>query len=186
MSNLMTREAIAPGIVKVNVWMPSPGNVGHASLSFRDVYASFRPLGAKKQDLMNVRERDPQFPPTYRWDRKHEGRDAEYRPKLDGLDIELMAGMWEGIKTSIGLPYDIVRLNGLTMTMMLLEQGSGISPSDEVGRGGLAIDEYTENPEQRRLLRARFGSMRIAMWTPTALLSYVEEIKKNKDKRGRP
>lgn len=69
--------------------------------------------------------------------------------------------------------YNLVQHNCSTVIYALLAVGSSVKPSFIPG---VAIDDHAAGWAQRLLLRLRFMSATIPMWTPDAVLRYADEI----------
>lgn len=164
--------------VTLHVWMLQLDDVGHVSLDVSGIYMSYWPangVDAKKQVKIGTTQ-EPGFQRAYVSDRRMERRDSDVRVELHGLDVNAMTLAWDEFK-AMPKRYNLVRHNCATVIASLLEIGSGVAPpfSPE-----LKIDDFAGAFGTRMMLRIRFLSTSIAMWTPNTVLMYAHEIQRKK------
>ncbi len=159
--------------VKVYIWLPQGGNVGHSSLQIGEAaYMSFWPDRAKKGFItsairsltMNVM-RQPLYQ-DYSLDRAKEGFDPIVLD-LENLNEAAMIEYWEKVKDS-ELVYKLAEFNCSTVIANALYIGSNLKPSF---RPLAAVDDYVGTG-------IPLGS--IEAWEPKTILQYAKEIKRIK------
>ncbi len=159
--------------VKVYVWRPCGGRVGHCSMAVgNQTYISLWPgLGRKgfarsviQKMTMNVKRRP--FYRDYESDLEAEG----FEPivvELYSLDKEVIEQYWEKVQMS-GLEYELTEFNCSTIIANVLYLGSGLQPSFQP----LAeVDTYIG-------LGIPLGQ--VEAWEPKYILQYAKEIKRLK------
>ena len=162
--------------IKVLVWLPNAGNVGHTSMQVdEDVYISFWPDKAKKtfagsiiRNLtMNVVRR-----PLYRdyeFDREKNG----FEPitiELEALNEEEIKKYWFKVKDS-EVSYKLADFNCSTVIANALYIGSGVKPSF---RPLADLDMYIG-------MGIPLGE--IEAWEPKTILQYAKDINRLKSKK---
>ena len=158
----------------VHIWLLSPSNVGHVSLTIDATYASFWPGDAAgKKDFKIGRTHKPAFPASYKTDKRLEGRDCDKTVVLNGLQEALMIDAWETFKAD-PKHYNMVNQNCSTIAAWLLEIGSGLSPTIDKG---IRINEWVTNPVQRFVFKLRYLGNQIDMWTPDDVWRYALQVK---------
>jgi len=159
--------------VTVHVWKLQSDNPGHASLQIGNTYVSYWPSDAAgKKDVKIGQTHDVSFPRSYATDARLERKECDERRILLGLATGQMIEAWAAFKSE-PRRYNMVAHNCSTVIAALLELGSGVKPSFVPG---VAIDDHAAGWPQRLLLRVRFMSSSIRMWTPDAVLRYADEI----------
>lgn len=157
----------------VHIWTLTSGNVGHVSISVKDRYVSFWPSSpAGKNDFKLGETHEPNFPGSYRHDKKLERRECDFNVVLGNLDEDLMIKLWEEFKNN-PKKYNMVKQNCSTVAAWLLEAGSGISPG---GAKGININEWVKNPFQKLFLKMKFFGNQIDMWTPNDVHRFALQI----------
>ncbi len=159
--------------VKIYVWLPRGGNVGHSSMQVgEDAYISFWPGQGRKgfvrtalrRMTMNVKRR-----PVYRdyeGDREAEGFDP-IAVELNSLNEPAIQTYWEKVQSS-DLDYELTDFNCSTIIANALYLGSGLQPSFQP----LAeVDRYVG-------LGIPLGE--VEAWEPKNILQYAKEIKRLK------
>lgn len=159
--------------VKVYVWRPCGGRVGHCSMAVgKQTYISLWPgLGRKgfarsviQKMTMNVKRR-----PFYR-DYESDLEAEEFEPivvELYSLDEAAIEQYWEKVQMS-GLEYELTEFNCSTIIANVLYLGSGLQPSFQP----LAeVDTYIG-------LGIPLGQ--VEAWEPKYILQYAKEIKRLK------
>jgi hypothetical protein len=157
--------------VKVYVWLPTGGKVGHCSMQVGDrAYVSLWPGNGRKgfvrsaiqKMTMNVK-RQP-FYRDYAADLAAEGADPIV-VELDSLDEMAIQKYWEKVQAS-GLEYELTEFNCSTIVANTLYIGSNLQPSFQP----LAeIDTYVG-------LGIPLGE--VEAWEPKHILQYAKEIKR--------
>jgi len=159
--------------VKVLIWLPRGGDVGHTSLEMgEDVYISFWPNKARKTFAasmirhltMNV-ERRPLYQ-DYQFDRKKLGFEPTII-ELEDLKEEEIREYWCKVKDS-EISYKLADFNCSTIIANALYIGSGIQPSF---RPLADLDLYVG-------MGIPLGE--IEAWEPKTILQYAKEIKRLK------
>lgn len=84
-----------------------------------------------------------------------------------------MIAVWEDFKNDL-TKYNMVKQNCSTIIALLLEAGSGLSPTVDKG---LKIDEWAESPAAKILLKLRYLGNHIDMWTPNDVWLYALQVK---------
>ncbi len=157
--------------VKVFVWLPKGGNVGHSSMQVGDrTYISFWPGHGRKgfvrsairKMTMNVKRRP--FYRDYAADCDAEGFDPIV-VELNTLDEIAIQTYWEKVQAS-ELNYELTEFNCSTIIANALYLGSALQPSFQP----LAeIDQYVG-------LGIPLGQ--VEAWEPKYILQYAREIKR--------
>jgi hypothetical protein len=158
--------------IKVYVWLPTGGKVGHSSMQVGDrVYVSLWPGHGQKNFVrsaiqkmtMNVK-RQP-FYRDYAADLAAEGADPIV-VELESLDEVAIQKYWEKVQAS-GLEYELTEFNCSTIVANTLYIGSNLQPSFQP----LAeIDTYVG-------LGIPLGQ--VEAWEPKHILQYAKEIKRS-------
>lgn len=157
--------------VKVHIWLPQGGNVGHSSLQIGETgYMSFWPDKAKKGFVssiirhftMNVMRR-PLYQ-NYEFDREKEGFDPIVID-LENMNEAAMQEYWEKIRES-ELAYKLAEFNCSTVIANALYIGSKLQPSF---RPLAAVDDY---------VGTGIPLGQIEAWEPKTILQYAKEIKR--------
>jgi hypothetical protein len=159
--------------VKVYVWLPTGGKVGHCSMQVGDrAYVSLWPGNGRKgfvrtalhKMTMNVK-RSP-FYRDYAADLAAEGADP-IAVELKSLDEVSIQKYWEKVQAS-GLEYELTEFNCSTIVANTLYIGSNLQPSFQP----LAeIDTYVG-------LGIPLGQ--VEAWEPKHILQYAKEIKRSR------
>jgi len=159
--------------VKIYVWLPKGGRVGHSSMQVDDqTYLSFWPGHGRKgfvrtairKMTMNVKRRP--FYRDYASDREEEGFDP-IMVELHSLNETAIQIYWEKVQRS-GLDYELTDFNCSTVIANALYLGSGLQPSFQP----LAeVDQYVG-------LGIPLGQ--VEAWEPKNILQYAKEIKRLK------
>jgi hypothetical protein len=159
--------------VKIYVWLPKGGQVGHSSMQVGDrSYISFWPGADRKGFIhlairkmtMNVKRR-PHYR-DYEADRSAEGFDP-MAIELDSLDENVIHTYWQKVQIS-GLDYELTQFNCSTIIANALYLGSNLQPSFQP----LAeVDLYVG-------LGIPLGE--VEAWEPKHILQYAKEIKRLK------
>jgi hypothetical protein len=159
--------------VKVFVWLPKGGNVGHSSMQVgSDAYISFWPghgrkgffRSALRRMTMNVKRRP--FYRDYAADVEAEGFEPA-AVDLEALDEAKIQTYWEKVQAS-ELQYELKEFNCSTIIANALYLGSGLQPSFQP----LAdIDTY---------LGVGIPLGEVEAWEPKHILQYAKEIKRRK------
>ncbi len=157
--------------VKVFVWLPNAGNVGHTAMQIgEDLYISFWPDKAKKSFAasivrhltMNV-VRSPLYQ-DYLFDREKNGFEPIIT-ELEYLKEEEIREYWSKVKDS-EVSYKLAEFNCSTVIANSLYIGSGLQPSF---RPLADLDTYIG-------LGIPLGE--IEAWEPKTILQYAKEIKR--------
>lgn len=114
----------------------------------------------------------PGFPSSYAVDRRLERRHADEEVTLTKLNTQAMIDAWQTFKLAEPR-YNMVDHNCSTVLAVMLQLGSGLEPSFTPQ---IAIDDHAKHWAQRVLLRLRYFSSLIDMWTPDDLFRYAREI----------
>lgn len=166
--------------VTLYVWRLRPENPGHVSLQVDGTYMSYWPDGAAgKNDIKLGSTHEAVFPRSYATDCRLERRGADVNRALVGLQDQRMIETWEEFRLN-PRRYNMVAHNCSTLIAVVLEAGSGISPSF-VPR--IQIDDHATNWATRLFLRLRYFGSSIRMWTPDAVLQYAEELAHGQQRR---
>jgi hypothetical protein len=163
--------------VKIYVWLPKGGNVGHSSMQVGDrSYISFWPgqdrkgfvhLAIRKM-TMNVKRRP--FYRDYESDLTAEGFDPIV-VELHSLDENAIQIYWEKVQIS-DLDYELTEFNCSTIVANALYLGSNLQPSFQP----LAeVDRYVG-------LGIPLGE--VEAWEPKHILQYAKEIDRRSRKLG--
>ncbi len=159
--------------VKVYVWLPKGGRVGHSSMQVGDqAYISFWPGHGRKgfvrtairKMTMNVKRS-----PFYRdYESDLEAEEGEpIMVELDSLDEAVIQTYWEKVQAS-ELNYELTEFNCSTIIANALYLGSNLQPSFQP----LAdVDTYVG-------LGIPLGQ--VEAWEPKHVLQYAREIKRLK------
>ena len=159
------------------VWTLRNDDVGHVSLDAGSTYMSYWPASgvhAKKQIKLGQTQAGA-FQRAYISDRRLEHRDCDVRLTLAGLDTNAMQQSWSSFRDSPAR-YHLIKHNCATVIASVLEIGSNVAPPFSPR---LNIDEYASDFATRMLLRIRFMSASIQMWTPNLVLQYAYEIQRS-------
>jgi hypothetical protein len=158
--------------IKVYVWLPIGGKVGHSSMQVGDrAYVSLWPSYGRKgfvrsaiqKMTMNVK-RQP-FYRDYAADLAAEGANPIV-VELESLDEVAIQKYWEKVQAS-GLEYELTQFNCSTIIANTLYMGSNLQPSFQP----LAeIDTYVG-------LGIPLGQ--VEAWEPKHILQYAKEIKRS-------
>ncbi|MGA7934162.1 MAG: hypothetical protein WCA35_11495 [Kovacikia sp.] len=159
--------------VKVFVWPPKGGNVGHSSMQVgTHTYISLWPGHGRKgfarsvilKLTMNVK-RSP-FYRDYASDREAEGFDP-FIVELNTLNEDAMQKYWEKVQIS-GLKYELTEFNCSTIIANALYIGSSLQPNFQP----LAeVDTYVG-------VGIPLGE--VEAWEPKHILQYARDIKRLK------
>jgi len=159
--------------VKVYVWLPRGGQVGHSSMQVGEqTYISFWPGHGRKgfvrtalqKMTMNVKRRP--YYRDYEGDRDAEGFDPVV-VELEHLDEAAMAAYWDKVQAS-ELNYELTEFNCSTIIANALYVGSGVKSSFQPKA---EVDDYVG-------LGIPLGQ--VEAWEPRHVLQYAKEIKRVK------
>lgn len=144
------------------------------------VYMSYWPTSeAGKKDFKLGSQHRPGFSERYALDRRIEKRDADSRITLTRLNELAMIEAWQKIVQDPP-NYNMVKQNCSTAIASVLELGSGVLPSFQPR---LDVGRDVPTAGYRLMLRLRYFSNQIRMWTPDALYLYAMEIQKGESQR---
>jgi hypothetical protein len=165
----------------VYIWRSSPRHpIGHTAMDVNGVYMSYWPAtAAGKKDFKLGTQHGVVFSERYALDRRIEKREADSRITLIRLNELTMIEAWRGI---IANPpnYNMVKQNCSTTIAGVLEVGSGVVPSFQPK---LDVGREVPSNAHRLMLRLRYFTSQIEMWTPDALYRYVMEIQRGETPR---
>lgn len=148
-------------MIKVYVWLPHGGQVGHTAMLVKSEYISFWPEGgADKKDLKLKRSQPGQFVESLAKDIQNEGGVAPVVVEVHNLNEDAVLNHIAEIQAA-GPKYQIMRHNCSHVVAHCLMAG-GARPSFVPHAGHYG-----------NLARV----MGIGVWTPDQILKFVEEIK---------
>lgn len=148
-------------MIKIYIWLPENGQVGHTAMLAGGRYISFWPEGgADKKDLKLKRSQPGAFVANLAQDIESEGGRQPILVELHNLDEEAVLRHFEGIVKE-GPRYQIMRHNCSHMVAYCLMAG-GAQPSFTPHAG-----HYSN---LARLLT-------VGVWTPDQILKFVNEMK---------
>jgi hypothetical protein len=158
----------------VYIWNNSPNVIGHVSLEVKGEYISFWPRSAAKpkKDIKLSQSHDGGFSKSYKADCRLEGKQADKKLIIHGLDEGAMIKHWHMVKFEPER-YNMMNTNCSTIAALFLEIGSSV-PIDDIP--GIKINDYVKNNIMRFLLKAKFRSGQINMWTPNFVEQYAKKI----------
>jgi hypothetical protein len=160
--------------VKVFVWLPVGGRVGHSSMQVGDLtYISLWPghdgkgfaRAAIQNMTMNVKRRP--FYGAYETDVETEGNEPIV-VELKSLDEAAIHKYWEKVQAS-GLAYELTEFNCSTIVANALYIGSNLQPSFQPLAN---IDTYIG-------LGIDLG--KVEAWEPKYILEYAKEIERSRE-----
>ena len=148
-------------MVKVHIWLPDDGHVGHTALTIRGVYFSFWPEErAGLKDLKIKRSHPGSYMEELLDDIRNEGGRQPVTIELHGLDEDRMLEYVERLMLDVPR-YQLAWNNCSTMVVNCLVEGSGRPPGFVPHAG-----HYS------RLGRI----LGIGIWTPHQVLRFVREL----------
>jgi hypothetical protein len=164
--------------VTVYVWnMTSRNPAGHVSMEVAGTYMSYWPgTAAGKKDFKISATHPATQASRYDVDRRQERKPADWKLLIDGLDETRMVEAWSAILRN-ELRYNMVKHNCSTVIASVLEVGSGVSPSFQPR---LEIASQVPTGTLKLMLRLRFLSNQVRMWTPAELQKYASEIQRRR------
>ncbi|GAB1258521.1 hypothetical protein NBRC116494_30230 [Aurantivibrio plasticivorans] len=148
-------------MLKVHVWPPHDGMVGHASLSFGTDYVSFWPAdGAGKKDLKIKRSQAGHFMGALAEDISAEGGRQPLTVMIPSIDEAALSRYIAEIMSDIP-QYQLARNNCSNIVASCLKVASGRDPSfhpcaQDYGRMGRFLGR--------------------GIWTPNEVLRYAREL----------
>jgi hypothetical protein len=164
--------------VTVYVWnMTSLNPAGHVSMEVGGTYMSYWPeTAAGKKDFKISATHPATQASRYDVDRRQERKPADWKVVLHGLDERRMVEAWTRLVQQ-ELRYNMVKHNCSTVIATILEAGSGVPPTFEPR---LDIGAQVPTAGFKWMLRVRFFSNRVTMWTPLEVQRYAIEVQRRR------